>query len=106
VTPHAVDAVVETSGGGTLSLRVLVAPRASRTKILGVHDGHLKVALEAPPVDGAANAALIAFLAKQLGVPRRAISLLRGQSGRRKCVAIPERAAPSLRALIDATRSE
>ncbi len=52
-------------------LAVLVQPRASRTRVVGEHDGLLKIQLAAPPVDGEANAALLEFLARQLGVPRR-----------------------------------
>ena len=69
---------------GSLLLSVYVAPRASRTKCLGLHDGALKIALKAPPVDGAANAELVAFLAKQLGVPKRDVEIEQGQTNRRK----------------------
>ena len=47
-------------------LEVLVQPRASRTRVVGEHDGRLKIQLAAPPVDGEANAALIEFLADAL----------------------------------------
>ncbi len=65
-------------------LLVLVQPRASRTKVVGEHDGRLKIALAAPPVDGEANAALVEFLADLLGLKRAQIALLDGQTGRRK----------------------
>jgi uncharacterized protein (TIGR00251 family) len=71
-----------------LLLEVHVVPRAARSKLLGVHDGRLKVALAAPPVDGAANAALLVFLAESLGIPRRQVELCRGASSRHKLVAI------------------
>jgi uncharacterized protein len=71
-----------------VELSVLVAPRASRTQVLGEHDGRLKIALAAPPVDGEANAALIAFLADALGVKKAAIALLDGARGRRKRLAV------------------
>lgn len=69
---------------GALVFRVRVAPRASRSAVLGVHEGALKVALTAPPVDGAANAALIAFVAKSLGVPKRDVIIEQGETSRSK----------------------
>ena len=69
---------------GGCELMILVQPRASRTKVLGEHDGRLKIALAAPPVDGAANAALIEFLSDALGVRRAEITLLDGEASRRK----------------------
>lgn len=72
----------EVAGGVELS--VLVQPRASRTKIVGEHDGRLKIALAAPPVDGEANAALIEFVSDALGVRKSDAELLDGATGRRK----------------------
>lgn len=73
--------------GGSL-LRVVVTPNAPRTAADGLHDGCLRVRLAAPPVDGRANAALVAWLASELGLPRRAVQVLRGDSARRKQLAI------------------
>jgi uncharacterized protein (TIGR00251 family) len=73
--------------GGAV-LEVVAVPRASRTRVAGEHGGRLKVQLAAPPVDGAANEALLAFLAGALGVRRAAVALLRGESGRRKTVRV------------------
>jgi len=75
-------------GSGGAVLEVLVQPRASRTRVVGEHDGRLKIQLAAPPVDGEANAALIAFLAEALRVKRADVALLAGESGRRKRVRI------------------
>lgn len=69
---------------GGVELLVLVQPRASRTQIVGEHDGRLKIALAAPPVDGEANAALFAFLARRLGVRQSALVLIDGEASRRK----------------------
>jgi len=69
-------------------LEVLVQPRASRTRVAGEHAGRLKIQLAAPPVDGEANAALVAFLAEALGVRRADVSLERGETGRRKTVRV------------------
>jgi len=71
---------------GGVELLVLVQPRASRSRVVGEHGGYLKVQLAAPPVDGAANAALLELLADLLGVPRRQVSLVSGESSRRKRV--------------------
>lgn len=71
-----------------MALEVLVQPRASRTRVVGVHDGRLKVQLAAPPVDGEANAALVAFLAGALGVRRADVTITRGETGRRKTVRV------------------
>ena len=94
----------EGSGGAVLEL--LVQPRASRTRVVGEHDGRLKIQLAAPPVDGEANAALLAFLADALEVKRADVALLAGESGRRKRVRVagltPEAAA---RTLLARTRS-
>lgn len=74
---------VRAAGDGS-ELLVLVQPRASRTKVVGLHDGRLKVALAAPPVDGAANAALVEFLADALGARKSDVALVDGETGRRK----------------------
>ena len=68
--------------GCTLAVRV--HPGAKRNAITGTHDGALKVSLTAPPTDGRANSALIAFLAGQLAVPRVNVELLTGQTSRSK----------------------
>lgn len=69
-------------------LSVKVQPRSSREALLGVHDGALKIALTAPPVDGEANAALIAYLAGALGVPKRAVRIVRGETSKTKTVEV------------------
>ena len=74
--------------GGEAVLRLAVVPNAKRTEVDGLHDGALRVRLAAPPIEGRANDALVAWLAKSLGVPRRCIELTQGASGRRKVVAI------------------
>jgi uncharacterized protein len=56
--------------GDGVELEVVVQPRAGRSEVLGEHDGRLKVRIAAPPVDGAANDALVRFIAERLGVAR------------------------------------
>jgi uncharacterized protein (TIGR00251 family) len=65
-----------------------VVPRASRTEFAGVHGGARKLRVAAPPVGGAANEAVVRFLAERLGVPRAQVILVSGQSARRKVVEI------------------
>lgn len=74
-------------GGGAV-LELLVQPRASRTRAAGEHGSRLKLQVAAPPVDGEANAAVLAFLAEALGVRRADVTLVRGESGRRKTVRV------------------
>ena len=73
-------------GGVELSLHI--QPRAGRTEVVGPHGDALKIRLAAPPVDGEANEALIRFLAKTLGVAKRAVSIERGETGRKKRVRV------------------
>jgi uncharacterized protein len=73
---------------GGVCMRVHVQPRASRTELAGVHGDALKVRLRAPPVDGAANEELAAYLGELFGVPRPAIRIVRGQRGRAKLVEV------------------
>ena len=81
-------------------LRLRVQPRASRNEVVGLHGDAIRVRLTAPPVDGAANEALVRFLADRLAVGRRALTLVAGQSGRSKIVEVagvsPEEAARRL----------
>ena len=67
---------------------VRVQPRASKNEVAGIHGSALKIRLQAPPVDGAANAALVSFLADLLGVSRRAVRIISGESSRDKIVEI------------------
>lgn len=73
---------------GAVSFAVRVQPRASRSGIVGAHDGALKVRLAAPPVDGAANEELVRVLARCFGVARRQVEILSGVAGRQKVVRI------------------
>ena len=74
------------TSGARLSLRV--QPRASRNEIAGVAAGAVRVRLTAPPVDGAANEALLRFLADRLDVSRSALTLVSGHTARTKVVEV------------------
>ena len=69
-------------------MRLRVQPRASRDEVAGVAGDAIRVRLTAPPVDGAANEALVRFLAARLEVPRSAVTLVSGHTGRTKVVAV------------------
>jgi uncharacterized protein len=69
-------------------LSIAVVPNAKRTEVAGLHDGALRIRLAALPIDGRANDALLAWLADELALPKRAVELSSGQKGRRKQVVV------------------
>jgi len=73
---------------GALIFTARVVPRASKSEIIGEHDGALKVKLKSPPIDGAANAELIKVLAKFFNVPKSAVEILKGQTAKTKQIKI------------------
>jgi hypothetical protein len=79
-------------------LRVRVSPRASRDEVAGERDGALVVRLTAPPVDGQANAALVRFLARRLGVAPSTVTVARGAKGRDKVLLVAGARADDVRA--------
>ena len=79
-------ALTTTPDGVAIPIRVV--PRAGRTALDGVVEGALRVRLAAPPVEGAANRALVEFLADLLGVPKRDVAIVRGERGRQKLVQV------------------
>jgi len=83
----------------TAHLVVHVVPRARRTEVAGRHGDAIKIKLKAPPVDGAANAELVRFLAERLDVAPSDVTITAGHTGRRKTLEIAGIAAAALRAL-------
>jgi len=73
---------------GGITLTLAVQPGARTTAVVGVHGGALKVKVAARPLEGAANEALLVFLAECLGVRRRDVDLVRGASSRQKIVQV------------------
>jgi uncharacterized protein (TIGR00251 family) len=69
---------------GSVTLRLKVVPGSSRDRIAGELGDELKVAVSKPAQDGAANAAVVALLSKQLGISRNQIQILRGHSNPHK----------------------
>jgi uncharacterized protein (TIGR00251 family) len=78
--------VTEQSGGVILNLRIV--PRASKNEVAGEMGDALKIRLQAPPVEGKANKALIDFLSKALDVSRSAVTLVSGETDRNKRVVV------------------
>ena len=79
---------LESGTDGSMLLRLHVQPRASSNGIAGLQGDMLKLRLTTPPVDGKANKAVIAFLAKLCGLPKSALSLKSGHQSRSKTIAI------------------
>jgi len=84
---HSAMEAISTTATGTL-VRLRVQPRASAERLDGVRDGWIRLRLTAPPVEGAANAACIAFLAKMLGIKRAQVRLQAGAKSREKLIHI------------------
>ena len=81
-------------------INVHVQPRASKNELAGMHGDALKVRLTAPPVDNAANAALVEFIAAKLGVPKGRVRVVAGATARRKVVEIAGMALEAVNAAL------
>lgn len=86
------------ASAASCTLAIKAIPNAPRSEIAGWLGAALKVKVHAPPVEGKANEALCEFLAEQLGVPRRAVSVLRGDTSRQKLVRIDGLSAAEVQA--------
>ncbi|MFN2353753.1 MAG: DUF167 domain-containing protein [Desulfopila sp.] len=80
-----------------MGLKVLVRPKAKKTGIVGVHDGMLKLAVAAPPVDGKANQAITAFFAEVFGLKKKDVQIVSGERSRKKVVALGDLKAHAIR---------
>ncbi len=74
------------AAAATLSIRI--QPRASKNEVVRMEDGGIKIRLSAPPVDGAANEALVKFLAGEFGVPKSQVGIISGHTSKNKIVRI------------------
>jgi uncharacterized protein len=83
-----------------ITVDILVQPRASRAKIGPMHDGRIKVAVTAPPVDGEANAAVIELFARRLGIARGSVEIVAGASSRRKTIKLAHVTAQQIAELL------
>jgi uncharacterized protein (TIGR00251 family) len=91
---------------GSITFPVRVLPRASRSEVVGLHDGALKIRIAAPPVDGAANDELVRALAKALELTQSEVAILRGHTGRSKVIRVPDRCAKQLARLVSELATE
>lgn len=80
------DGMLRPDGSGNTLLKLRIHPGAKRSAVTGIFGDAVKLDLQAPPVDGKANAALIKFLAEKLHLPKSAVSLKSGESSRDKVV--------------------
>lgn len=85
-----------TEKDGAVTLDIVVKPRSSREGIGPVQGDRLVVAVNAPPVEGKANQAVIRVLAEVFGVPRSSVAIMRGETGRRKTVRIASAGAAAV----------
>ena len=92
-----------TEGDGGCAVKVLVAPKASKSEVVGVIKGVLKIRISAPPVDGAANKELVRFLSKQLGVSKSSVLIRSGLASKHKSVFIRGVGAKDVEALAGKT---
>lgn len=86
--------------GPNVILSLHVQPGAKKTEVAGPHGDALKIRLAAPPVDGKANEALLAFIAKKVGAGRTAVELVSGQTSRTKRVRIAAATPEAIRAAL------
>jgi uncharacterized protein (TIGR00251 family) len=71
-----------------VELSIIVVPRSSRCEIAGIHNNSLRIKLTSPPVDNEANVQCCSFIAKQLGIAKRQVLIIRGNTARKKVVKI------------------
>ena len=91
--------LTDTPAGAVLNLRIV--PRAHKNAIQGEHGDALKIRLRAPPVDGAANAALVEFLADIFSLPRARVQLLSGATSRNKRVLLAGCSSARMRSILN-----
>jgi len=76
--------ILQAESEASFFLNVHIQPKSSFNRIGGIHAGALKICITAPPVDGKANKAVIAFVANLLGIPKSAVTIRSGQQSRTK----------------------
>ncbi|QLY25872.1 DUF167 family protein [Bdellovibrio sp. KM01] len=87
---------------GGVRLHLFIQPKSSKNQIVGPHNGMLKIKISAPPVDGEANTELIEYLAKFFKVPKRNVTLIKGDTGRQKTVDVEGISLSDAKALVTA----
>lgn len=89
----------------SVRIEVYIQPRASKTEVAGLHGGAIKIRIAAPPVDNAANRALIEFIAQKLGVAKSCVHIVSGSTGRRKILEVSGVTTDLIAARLGATGS-
>ena len=84
----------EPAGQDTWLMRVWVQPGAKKSEVDGLHDGRLKIRLQAPAVENKANKALVAFVASLLGLKKSRVRIERGEKSRAKTLMIESKTNP------------
>ncbi|MNL08780.1 hypothetical protein D3C87_1295150 [compost metagenome] len=74
--------IEEISGG--VRLHLFIQPKASKNEVVGPHNGEIKIKITSPPIDGEANSGLIEYLSKLFKIPKRDITLAKGETNRHK----------------------
>ncbi len=90
--------ISEAEGGVTFTVKVI--SRAHRNQIAGIEEGQLRVRINAPPVEGRANRALLAFLAGSFKVKKAAVQILRGETSRYKLIRVRGMTAREVRQVL------
>lgn len=90
---------------GVVIVQVRVQPKASRNAVCGLVEGRFRIALTAPPIDGAANKALREFVAKVVGIPKSAVVLTAGEKSREKTLALSGTAEAHVRGVLQGAAS-
>ena len=88
-------------GRTAVRIEVYIQPRAAMTELAGLHDGIVKIRIAAPAVENAANRALIDFVARRLGVAKRAVRIVGGSAGRRKILELDGVTADQVKAMLE-----
>ncbi len=88
-------------GAESVTLSVRIQPRASKNEIVTMESGGLKIRLTAPPIDGAANDALVKFLADALSIPKSHVEIISGHSSRAKVLRISGKSSAEVKRLLN-----
>ena len=96
---------ISNAANGETLIRLHVQPKTSKNRIVGIHDGCLKIAVTAPPVDGKANKAVVKFLASFLGIPIRDVTVVSGAQSRKKQVVVNTLGASEIRRMLTSVLS-
>jgi uncharacterized protein (TIGR00251 family) len=84
----------------SVRVAVYIQPRAAKTEFAGVHGDSIKIRIAAPPVENAANRALIEFIAEQLGIAKRRVRVVSGATSRKKVLEIDDVSADRITAAL------